>query len=52
MCTTRVGTLFGGLTELIDDNFLYLIPLSLYVHDEGIDASKNLLDGREAICWR
>jgi hypothetical protein len=42
------GTLTGGLTNLIKDGYLYLTPLSLYLCVEGIDSSKNLLDGKRS----
>lgn len=43
------GTLTGGLKKLIDDNdFLYLMPLALYIHVKEIDTSKNLLDGKRS----
>lgn len=43
-----VGDLTGGLKDLIQDEYIYLTPLSLYLYIDGIDTSKNLLDGKRS----
>lgn len=42
------GTLTGGLKKLIDDGYLYLSPLCLYMYVDEIDTSKNYLDGKRS----
>ena len=41
-------SLKGGLSKLIKDKLLYLTPLCLYLYVDGIDASKNLLNGKRS----
>ena len=42
------GVLAGGLKKLIDNDFLYLTPLCLYLYVDGIDTSTNYLDGKRS----
>jgi hypothetical protein len=42
------GTISGGLNKLIKDGYLYVAPLCLYMYVDGIDTSKNLLDGKRS----
>lgn len=42
------GTISGGLKKLIEQDSPYLNPLCFYVYVDGIDTSKNWLDGKRS----
>ena len=42
------ATITGGLAKLIENEYLYLTPLCLYLYIDGIDTSKDLWNGKRS----
>lgn len=42
------GVITGGLKKFIEDDYLYLSPLYLYMYVEGLDSSQNFVNGKRS----